>query len=74
MFTYTFTNTASFRKYFNITDDMPVDKATDIVKEFFLDSGLDMDVWLSAGGWVIGNAGSSCFLPLFNEIVEEIEA
>jgi hypothetical protein len=73
MFTYTFTNTAQFRKFFNIADDMSVVAATDVLKQFFLDSGVDMDVWLSAAGWTVRNEGSTVFDQLFKEIVDGVE-
>ena len=73
MFTYTFTNTAQFRKFFNIADDMSVAAATAVIKEFFQDSGVDMDVWLSAAGWTIRNEGSTVFDQLFEEIVAGVE-
>lgn len=74
MFTYTFANTPAFRKFFNIMDDYLVSEAEDIIKEFFKDSGVDMDVWLSGNGWVIRNEGySTNWQPLFNEIVAQIE-
>ena len=72
MFTYTFANTAQFRKFFNIADSATV-AATVVIKEFFLDSGVDMDVWLSPAGWTIRNEGSTVFDQLFKEIVAGIE-
>ena len=73
MFTYTFTNTAQFRKFFNIADSSTVDAAAAVIKEFFLDSGVDMDVWLSPAGWTIRNEGSTVFDQLFKEIVDGVE-
>ena len=73
MFTYTFDNTAQFRKFFNIADSATVAAATVVIKEFFLDSGVDMDVWLSPAGWTIRNEGSTVFDQLFKEIVAGIE-
>ena len=73
MFTYTFRNTAQFRSWFNIADDMSVDAATAVIKRFFEDSGVDMDVWLSPAGWTVRNEGSTVFDELFKEIVENVE-
>ena len=72
MFTYTFANTAQFHKFFNIADSSNVDAAA-VIKEFFLDSGVDMDVWLSPAGWTIRNEGSTVFDKLFEEIVAGVE-
>ena len=73
MFTYTFANTAQFRSWFNIADDMSVAAATDVLKRFFEDSGVDMDVWLSPAGWTVRNEGSTVFDKLFKEIVDGVE-
>lgn len=75
MFTYTFANTPEFRKFFNIEEgDYTISEGEAIIKEFFKDSGVDMDVWLSGDGWVIRNEGySTNWQPLFNEMVAQIE-
>jgi hypothetical protein len=72
MFTYTFDNTPAFRSFFNISDTDTIATATDVIKRFFEDSGVDMDVWLSPAGWTIRNEGSRVFDQLFNEIIEQI--
>lgn len=73
MFTYTFANTPAFRKFFHIMDDSLVAEAEDIIRQFFKDSGVDMDVWLSPAGWTIRNEGSTVFDELFKEIVDAVE-
>jgi hypothetical protein len=73
MFTYTFANTAQFRSFFGIADDMSVEAATDLVKQYFVDNGVEMDVWLSAAGWVVRNDGSTPFIMVFNKIVDAVK-